>query len=380
MRFALVAGEASGDLLGAALLTALRRRFPGAEFEGVAGPDMVAAGCRPIAGIDELSVMGLAEVVPKLLRILGLRRRLVRHWRAQLPSVVIGIDAPDFNLALERRLRRAGCRTVHAVSPSVWAWRPGRVRTVARAADLVLCLLPFEPQYYRDVKVEAVYIGHPLADALAAPIATAAARASLELPPTKIVAVLPGSRASEVEALAPAFTRAAAQLAERDATMTFAVPLARPTLRARFMAAVRRSAPNVRWRLYDGRAREVMSAADAVLLASGTATLECMLLGRPMVVGYRASRATAWLLRNLHLLKVDWFSLPNLLCGAPIVPEFIQERATAENFAEALQELLDDEAARRRQIEAFARAGAQLRRGAAERAAEAIGRLVGAVP
>ncbi|HEX7381076.1 MAG TPA: lipid-A-disaccharide synthase [Nevskiaceae bacterium] len=378
MRIALVAGEASGDLLGAALITALRRRLPDARFEGVAGPEMIAAGCRQIARIDELSVMGLAEVAPRLLEVLRLRRRLLRRWRADRPAVVVGIDAPDFNLGLERRLRRAGCRTVHVVSPSVWAWRSGRVRTVARAADLLLCLLPFEPQYYRGVKVEAVYIGHPLADALAAPMSMASARTALDLPAGRVVAVLPGSRLSEVKALAPVFARAAALLADRGPALTLAVPAARPALRTLFMEEVRRSAPSVRWRLYDGRAREVMSAADAVLLASGTAALECMLLGRPMVVGYRVSRVTAWLLRSLHLLRVDRFSLPNLLCGGSVVPEFIQERATPENFARALQELLDDEAARRRQTEAFARAGARLRCGAADRAAEAILRLVAA--
>ncbi|HEU0197349.1 MAG TPA: lipid-A-disaccharide synthase [Nevskiaceae bacterium] len=377
MRVALVAGETSGDLLGAALITALRRRFPDAQFQGVAGPRMIAAGCRPLASIERLSVMGLAEVLPKLLSILRLRRQLVRHWRADPPDVVVGIDAPDFNLGLERRLRAAGIHTAHLVSPSVWAWRAGRVKTIAKAVDLMLCLFPFEPAFYRDRGVAAVYVGHPLAEELAAPVSRAAARVALDLPAAAhVVAVLPGSRGGELRALAALFVLAAARLVAHVPDVVFAVPLARPTLRLVFERAMKLCAPQVRWMLYDGRSREVMRAADVVMLASGTATLECLLLDRPMVVGYRVSRFTALILRVFRLLKVSHFSLPNLLCARPVVPEFIQDQATPEHFAAAVERLIQDPAARAEQTEAFAPVRASLHRDAADRASTAIADLV----
>lgn len=377
VRIALVAGEASGDLLGAALMDALRRRYPDARFEGVAGPRMIAAGCRPLASIERLSVMGIAEVVPRLFSILRLRAGLVRYWRADPPDVMIGIDAPDFNLGLERRLRGVGVRTAHLVSPSVWAWRQGRVKTIAKSVDLMLCLFPFEPAFYRDHGVRAVYVGHPLAEELALPVSRTAARTALGLPAAaRIVAVLPGSRGGELKALAAAFVLAAARLASRMPDVVFAVPLARPTLRLVFERVMQALAPELRWMLYNGRSREVMRAADVVLLASGTATLECLLLERPMVVGYRVSRVTAWLLRTLRLLKVPHFSLPNLLCAHPVVPEFIQERATPERFAAAVEKLIDDPAARAAQTIAFAPVRAELRRDAATRASTAIAGLM----
>lgn len=377
MRIALVAGETSGDLLGAALIHALRRRFPDARFEGVAGPRMIAAGCRPLASIERLSVMGIAEVVPKLFAILRLRRRLVRHWRADPPDVVIGIDAPDFNLGLEKRLRTSGVRTAHLVSPSVWAWRQGRVKTIARAVDLMLCLFPFEPAFYRDRGVRAVYVGHPLAEELAAPMSRADARTALQLPDDAcVVAVLPGSRGGELKALAAVFVLAAARLAARLPNLVFAVPLARPALRLVFEKAMTTFAPQARWMLYDGRSREVMRAADVVMMASGTATLECLLLDRPMVVGYRVSRFTAWLLRALRLIRIARFSLPNLLCAEPVVPEFIQEQATPEHFARALEQLIEDPAARTAQTAAFAPVRESLQRDAAARASSAIAGLI----
>ncbi|TAM13044.1 MAG: lipid-A-disaccharide synthase [Nevskiaceae bacterium] len=377
-RIALVAGETSGDLLGAALMGALRRRYPDVRFEGVAGPRMIAAGCRPLAGIERLSVMGIAEVLPKLFSILRLRARLVRHWLADPPDVVIGIDAPDFNLGLERRLRDAGIRTAHLVSPSVWAWRPRRVKTIAKSVDLMLCLFPFEPDFYRNHGVKAVYVGHPLAEELALPVSRADARTALGLPAAaRVVAVLPGSRVGELKALAAVFVLAAARLASRVPDVVFAVPLARPALRLLFERAMKLLAPDARWMLYDGRSREVMRAADVVLLASGTATLECLLLERPMVVGYRASRFTAWVLRVFKLLKVAYFSLPNLLCEKPVVPEFIQEQATPEHFAGAVEKLIDDSAARTAQTAAFAPVRQELHRDAATRAGAAIAELVG---
>lgn len=375
MKFALVAGEASGDLLGAALIRALRVRFPEARFCGVAGPHMRQAGCQPLAGIEQLSVMGLAEVLPRIPAILRLRRELRRRWLAERPDCFVGIDAPDFNLALEAALKRGGIPTVHLVSPTVWAWRRGRVRHIVRAADRLLCLFPFEPQYYPSdhAGFKALYVGHPLADELSDPPSRSEARRRLELPEQgRVVAVLPGSRGSELKYLAAPFAAACARLAARDDALQFVVPLARPALRPAFEHAIRTQAPAARWRLLDGQARLAMAAADVVLLASGTATLECLLLDRPMVVAYRLAPLTVALLRAFRLIKIRRYSLPNLLCAQAVVPELIQEQATAENLAAAVRALLDEPAARERQTAAFAAVREQLRRDAAARAAEAI--------
>jgi lipid-A-disaccharide synthase len=375
MRFALVAGEASGDLLGGALVRALRSRFPDATFYGVTGPRMREAGCDSIETIDRLSVMGLAEVLPKLPDILRMRGELYRRLDADRPDCIIGIDAPDFNLPLERRLRQRGLPTVHVVSPTVWAWRPGRVKNIARAVDLILCLFPFEPRFYAEHKVRAEYIGHPLAEELADPVSREDARRLLDLPPGPCVAILPGSRGGELKYLAEPFVRTAAWLVQRRPDLCFVVPLAKPSLRPLFERAVAAHAPLLRWKLVDGHSREAMRAADAVLLASGTATLECLLLDRPMVVSYRTSALTARLVRML--IKIDRVSLPNLLCQEPVVPEYLQEQANAAYLGPAVLELLNQPAARERQTVQFAAVRRELRRGAADSAAAAIARLIG---
>ena len=375
MKFALIAGEASGDLLGGALVRALRNRFPQASFYGVTGPRMREAGCDSIETIDRLSVMGLAEVLPKLPDILRMRGELYRRFSADRPDCIIGIDAPDFNLPLERRLRRSGLPTVHVVSPTVWAWRPGRVKNIARAVDLILCLFPFEPRFYAEHKVRAEYIGHPLAEELADPVSREDARRLLDLPPGPCVAILPGSRGGELKYLAEPFVRTAAWLAQRMPELSFVVPLAKPALRPLFEQAVAAHAPQLRWKLVDGHSREAMRAADVVLLASGTATLECLLLDRPMVVSYRASALTARLVRML--IKIDRVSLPNLLCQEPVVPEYLQEQADAAHLGPAVLELLSQPAARERQTAQFAAVRQELRRGAADSAAAAIARLIG---
>lgn len=383
MRFALIAGETSGDLLGAALIRALRQRFPQAQFCGVTGPRMREAGCETLADIERLSVMGLAEVLPKLPDILRLRRELFTRLTAQPVDAVIGIDAPDFNLPLERRLRRAGLKTVHVVSPSVWAWRPGRVKPISESVDLMLCLLPFEPEFYQRQALRAgfraVFVGHPLAEELAQPPSREQARASLGLPAdATVVAVLPGSRSGELKYLAASFAAAAARLTNTVAPVRFVVPLAKVSLKPMFEAAIAAQAAALDWHLVDGQSREAMRAADVVLLASGTATLECLLLDRPMVVAYRVSAVTVALLRGLGLVRIERYSLPNLLCEHPVVPEFIQEQATPDNLAEALRTLLTDAAARQRQLDAFAAARATLSRDAAARGAAAIAELVSA--
>jgi len=378
MRIALVAGEASGDILGAALIRALRQRFPQATFYGVAGPRMREAGCEAIESIEALSVMGLTEVLRHLPRLLRVRRAVIERFLKDRPDVYIGVDAPDFNLGVERRLRRHGIRAVHMVSPTVWAWRPGRIHGIARSVDLMLCMYPFEPALYHEHKVRAVYVGHPLADELDDSVTPAAARRALGLPEHEpVVAILPGSRGSELQKLAAPFAATAAWLASRRPELRFVVPAASPALRASFEQAIAAHAPQARWHVLDGQSRAAMQAADAVLLASGTATLECLLLGRPMVVGYRVARLTAWLLREAGLLKIDKVSQPNLLCAKPVVPEFLQERATAEHFGPALLELLDSPALREQQLAQFRAVRTELRRDAAARAAEAIGELLG---
>lgn len=377
MRFAVVAGEASGDLLGGALVRALRARFADAHIYGVTGPRMREAGCESIASIDRLSVMGLAEVLPKLPDILRLRGELYRRLSAERPDCVIGIDAPDFNLGLERRLRAEGIPTVHIVSPTVWAWRPGRVKKIARAVDLILCLFPFEPKFYAGHHVKAEYIGHPLAEELSDPLGRDDARLLLSLPEAPTVAILPGSRGGELKYLSEPFVQAAAWLAQRRPELTFVVPLAKPSLRSVFEQAIAAHAPGLRWKLLDGGSREAMSAADVVLLASGTATLECLLLERPMVVGYRVSALSIALVRLFRLVKINYVSLPNLLCREAVVPEFIQEQASAEKLGAAVLELLDQPAARQRQTAQFAAVRHELKRDAAASAAAAIAGLLG---
>jgi len=377
VRFALVAGEASGDFLGGALIRALRARFPDATFYGVAGPQMAEAGCEPIDTIDSLSVMGLVEVLKDLPRLMKLRSTLAKRFVAERPDCYIGIDAPDFNLYVERKVRDAGIKSVHYVSPTVWAWRQGRVKTIAKADDLVLCLFPFEPKFYADHHVRAAYVGHPLADELDGSVHPPPARIALGIAPEGgCVGVLPGSRHGELKYLAEPFAKTAAWLAQRQRDLRFLVPIAKPSLRAEMEAAIARHAPSAKWHLFDGRSREVMQASDVVLLASGTATLECLLLGRPMVIGYRASWLTEFLLGDLGLIKVSHVGLPNLLAAEPVVPELLRDKARAEFFGPAVLELLEQPQARARQLTQFSAVRSQLKQDAAARAADAIAQLL----
>lgn len=380
MKFAVIAGEASGDALGAALIAALHARYPHAQFIGVTGPQMRSVGCESLADIEQLSVMGLAEVLPRLPGILRLRRTLFRQLLALSPVAVIGIDAPDFNLPLENRLRRSGINTVHLVSPSVWAWRSGRIKIITQSVNLMLCLFPFELQFYLKHSLPdtftAKYIGHPLADVLA-PCDKELLRTKLGLPQrAPVVAILPGSRIGEVRRLAKPFAAAARQLAKHFGCIHFLVPLAKPELRPVFEEAVSVRDEGAHWHLVDNASHKVISAADVVLLASGTATLECLLLDRPMVVGYRVSPVTAWTLQALGLIRTKSFSLPNLLCEEPVVPEFIQRQMAPEQLCNALWTLLHDAHARQRQTSAFATVRASLRQNAASKAATEIGELL----
>ena len=377
MRFALVAGELSGDILGAAIITALKARYPQASFYGVAGPRMIAAGCEAIESIEALSVMGLTEVLSALPRLFRLRAKLAERFAGDRPDVVIGIDAPDFNLGLERRLRRRGLKTVHVVSPSVWAWRKGRVKSIARSVDLMLCLLPFEAKFYAGRGMRAEYIGHPLADELTDDIPQASARRQLGMPEAgQLVAVLPGSRGAELKYLGTAFVQAAAALHRRLPQLRFVTPVAKPELRAGLEQAIAQHAPGAPWTLLDGQSREAMRAADLVLVASGTAALECLLLGRPMVVAYRTAPLTAWLMLKMGLLKTRHVSLPNILAAEAAVPELLQGDATPRRLEEELFVLLRNPWLRRRQLEQFAAVRSELRRNSARLAADAIAKLL----
>jgi lipid-A-disaccharide synthase len=375
LRFALVAGEASGDILGAALIRGLRARYPDATFYGVAGPRMREAGCEAIESIEALSLMGLVEVLKHLPRLLKLRRDLVERFTTDKPDAFIGIDAPDFNLRVERDLRDRGIKTVHVNSPTIWAWRPERIHGIAKAVDLMLCLYPFEPALYEKHNMRAACIGHPLADQLDDTVAPAKARRELGMTePGQVVAVLPGSRGTELRYLSEPFAAAAAWLHERLPGLRFVVPVARPDLKPLFERAIARH-PGPSWHLLEGRSREAMQAADAVLLASGTAALECLLLGRPMVVAYRASAVTEFL--AWKLIKIPHVSLPNILSNAAVVPELMGYQATPERLGQEVSQLLRHPVLRQAQVERFSAVHRELRRDAGALAADAIQSLLG---
>jgi len=370
--FGLVAGEASGDNLGGPLIEALAERAPGSRFFGVAGPRMAEAGCEAWFSADELAVMGLAEIVRHLPRLLRLRRDLLQRFAATAPDVYIGIDSPEFNLRVAAALKRRGIPTAQYVSPQVWAWRQGRVRTIGQSVDLVLCVLPFEPAFYAAHSVRAVFVGHPLADRIPFATDAGAARAALGLPAAgEVVAVLPGSRAGEVTRLGPPFAATLAWLQARRPSLSFVAPMANAGARERFERDLREHAPQAEVRLVDGRAHEAIAASDAVLVASGTATLETALLKRPMVVAYRVAPLTSWLLREMKLVKTEYFSHPNLLAGRPLVPEFFQEQVRPDVLGPALLEQLDrpDRAAL---IDEYVRIHQMLRCDASQRAADAV--------
>ncbi|MGH8218516.1 MAG: lipid-A-disaccharide synthase [Steroidobacteraceae bacterium] len=372
-----VAGESSGDQLGAALIRALRARVPQLHCAGVAGARMAAEGCETWAQAHELAVMGLFEPLKELPRLALLRRRLKARFVRERPDVFIGIDAPAFNLGLAAQLRRAGLPTVQCVSPQVWAWRPGRVKLIARACDLVLCLLPFEAEFYGRHGVRAVFVGHPLADEIPLDVDQARARRELGIEgAVPVVALLPGSRLGEVERLGRDFLGAARWLEPRRPGVQFIAPMASPAVRRVF----ERQMDALGWhgaRLLEGNAQRALAAADVVLVASGTATLETLLSKRPMVVAYRFARLTALAIRRLGLIKVPYFSQPNLLAGRRLVPELLQEEVTAESLGAALLAELESGARREELQGEFRRIHETLRRGGADRAAAAVIELIG---
>ncbi len=369
----LVAGESSGDNLGAALIEAISVRAPGTRFVGVAGPRMQAAGCERLADAAELAVMGLFEVLHHLPRLLSLRRQVRAAMCELRPDVFVGIDAPEFNLGLASDLHGAGLRTVQYVSPQVWAWRRGRAGRMARFLDLVLCLLPFERAVYDQAGLAAIFVGHPLADQLPLVPDTGAARRELGIAPeARVIAILPGSRAGEVARLADDFAGTVDWLAARRRGLVFVAALAGATTRAAFEAALLRRAPGVDVQVVEGRTQVALTASDVVLVASGTATLETLLCKRPMVVAYRLGALTAFLLRGLGVLKAPFFAQPNLLAGRQVVPELAQGDVTPERLGMEIERWLDAPEAVGELQALFADLHGQLRRGASGQAAEAV--------
>ena len=369
----LLAGEASGDTLGADLIVALRRLAPDAKFFGVAGPKMQAAGCESWEPAESLAVMGLFDVLRDLPRLLKLLARIKRMFLAERPDVFVGIDAPDTNLRVARRLHAAGIPTVQYVSPQVWAWRQGRVRNIRDAVDLVLCLLPFEKRFYDEHGIRAEFVGHPLADAIPENVDREAARRALGLAAQAgVVALLPGSRRGEVARLAADFAATARWLAAQRPDLKFIAPMASAATRQIFSHVMKRDAPSLEVQLIEGQATTALSAADVVLVASGTASLEAALCKRPMVVVYRLGALTAWMLTRFNLVKSKFFAQPNLLADRRVVGEYFQDQIIPESIGAELLMWLDDTERRSALEREFAKIHANLRRGAGTRAAQAI--------
>lgn len=374
LRIGVVAGEASGDILGAGLIAALQKRFPGLEVEGIAGPRMLALGAESLFPMERLSVMGLVEPLKRLPELLKIRRTLRRHFTDNPPDIFIGIDSPDFNLSLEESLRAVGIPTMHYVSPSVWAWRSGRIKKIARAVDHMLTLLPFEASFYREHNVPVTFVGHPLADEIPLEVDMLEARNQLGFAPEdEVIALLPGSRGGEVKLLGPLFLQTAQWCLQRRPNLKFVLPAA-SELRLRELKEQLQAYPELPVTLLDGDSQKAMAAADNVLIASGTATLETMLLKKPMVVAYKM----AWLSYAIfsRMLKTQWVSLPNLLAQKALVPEILQDDATPENLGRALLRYYEEPQVADQLQREFYEMHRTLRRSASERAVDAVAELL----
>ncbi|NCE92323.1 lipid-A-disaccharide synthase [Pseudomonas salmasensis] len=370
LRIALVAGEASGDILGAGLMRALKAQHPAVEFIGVGGPLMQAEGLTSYFPMERLSVMGLVEVLGRLRELLARRKLLIKTLIEEKPDVFIGIDAPDFTLNIELKLRQAGIKTVHYVSPSVWAWRQKRVLKIREGCDLMLTLLPFEARFYEEKGVPVRFVGHTLADAIPLQADRAAARAELGLPDGPLVALMPGSRGGEVGRLGALFFDAAERLQAQKPGIRFVLPCASPQRRAQIETLL--EGRNLPLTLLDGQSHLALAACDAVLIASGTATLEALLYKRPMVVAYRLAPLTFWILKRM--VKSPYISLPNLLAQRLLVPELLQDDATPEALAQTLLPLIDGGEEQTRGFDDIHRT---LRRDASNQAADAVLTLIG---
>ena len=366
---ALVAGETSGDILGAGLIRALKKRHPNMQFVGIAGPQMQAEGCKAWYEMEELSVMGIVEVLGRLRRILAIRRDITKRLIDLKPDIFIGIDAPDFNLALEGKLKQAGIKTIHYVSPSVWAWKQKRVFKIKRNTNLILAFLPFEKAFYDKFDVPCRFIGHKMADDIPLEPDQTAMRQQLGIPvDCQCLALLPGSRHAEVTLLSEPFLKAAQLLRDKFPDLHIVVPLVNSKRRAEFEQIKAEIAPELKLQLLDGHAREAMIASNAAILASGTVALECMLAKCPMVVGYKMKAFTFWLAKKL--IKTPYVSLPNILAGKEIVPELLQHDCTPENIANHVLPFLEGDNTELKAT--FLALHKQIRCNADEQAAQAV--------
>ncbi|HHC7345570.1 TPA: lipid-A-disaccharide synthase [Vibrio cholerae] len=373
LRIGIVVGELSGDTLGEGFIKAIRARYPDAEFVGIGGPKMNALGCQSLFDMEELAVMGLVEVLGRLPRLLKVKAELVKYFTANPPDVFVGIDAPDFNLRLELSLKQAGIKTVHYVSPSVWAWRQNRIHGIAAATHLVLAFLPFEKAFYDKFNVPCEFIGHTLADSIPLASDKLAARQLLGLDEQRRwLAVLPGSRGSEMKMLAEPFIATCQKLQARYPDLGFVVALVNAKRRAQFEQAWQQVAPELNFVLVDDTACNVITAADAVMLASGTVALECMLLKRPMVVGYRVNAFTAFLAKRL--LKTPYVSLPNILAGEELVKELLQDHCTVDNLYHEVSRLLESD--NQALMDKFTEMHQWIRKDADQQAAQAVLNLI----
>lgn len=342
MRIALVAGETSGDMLGAGLIKELKQQYPNATFEGIGGPLMQAQGMNSFVPMERLAVMGLMEVLGRIFELIRIRRQLITHWKANPPDVFIGIDAPDFNLGLAEKLHDAGIKTVHYVSPSVWMWRQKRVFKIARAIDLMLTLFPFEADFYKEHKVPVVCVGHHLADKIPFNTPHQPAREALGIQlDHPVVCLMPGSRRAEVANLGPLFLATAQALLQQQPNLQFLIPAANAERKAQLEALLTEQQQTLPVTLVDGQSQQCMAAADVILLASGTATLEAMLLKRPMVVSYKINPLTFAIVKRM--VSRQWVSLPNLLANKELVPELLQNDATVEKLSHAVFERLENQ-------------------------------------
>lgn len=375
MKVALIAGEASGDLLAAELMASMKAQRSDIQFIGLGGPKMQAQGLDSWFDYKTLSIMGFIEVIKHLPKLLRLRKNLLQKLLAEQPDVVIGIDAPDFNLGLEKKCKQAGLRTIHFVSPSIWAWRESRAKKIGQSCDLVLCLFPMEPALYARYGVNAQFVGHPLADMIDLHPNQSLARAQLHLSEHITLAILPGSRQSEINRMLPTFIQATQQLQKTDANLHVLIPAANDNCHALITQHLANQ-PLQNTQLIYHQAQTAMIASDVVLLTSGTATLEAMLCKRPMVVAYKNSKLTIFIIRLFNLIKIKTFSLPNILSGKVLVAELIQEQCTAENVALAIQEILSENYDQANLQNQFLDIHLSLKRNAADQAAQAVLELV----
>lgn len=372
LRIGIIAGEESGDVLAAGLITSLQKKFPNAKFEGIAGPRMQAAGCISYFPMEKLAIIGVVEVISSLFSLARIRRGILNHFILSPPDLVIGVDAPQFNIGVEEKLRHAGIPTIHYVSPTIWAWRKYRIKHIQQAVDHMLVLFPFEQKIYEEKKIPATYVGHPLADELSGETNIDSARSALSLSRNKVVVgLLPGSRKSELNRHAELFVRTALWLHKRNSKIVFVAPFVNRVTRQIFERAItNNNAGNLPITLVDGKSRQVMEASDVLVVASGTATLEAALLRRPMVVTYKVNWLTYLIFRMFS--SIDLYSLPNNLVGYELLPEFMQSRARPEIIGKAAEHFISHPEAMNRVRQALDKMANQLRQNANETSAQAV--------